>query len=464
MSARIAFNGPQSLVMRCVLPGRTIVIPWGRGVGKSWFIRRLAYLLIAQWEHRERQTPSGRVRGIRIVFLLPTFKMFRDVHSRAMLDELQNEFASLEASVDRTTFTVTFPGGSSIQVFPASDHGGQRARGIRADVAMVDEADDTDSEIYDGVVTPWFTEPWSLKIRIVSGTPKRGRHGLLFRLHEAGLKGRRIRAGRTDGFSLEELDALARFYTVHATYKHAPQNVDQREVETARVTMPAATFDREYNCNFDAGEGLVYPFDEAFHVREPPSLDFFSEFICGVDHGWTDPGVLLLGGIVGNGQDAELWLLDEQYKSEAPNSHWDALAKAWDIQAGKKVQFWADRSRPDRIDAFRHQGLAIQAGDSDPNAIAAGISRVADLLFIRQVEEIGPKFLSLVSRKARLYVSPGCTNTIREFGLYRRKKNPDGTFSEDPQDKDNHTMDALRYMVLGRFGRMPNQRTVVSGR
>jgi len=448
MSARIAFNGPQSLVMRCVLPGRTIVIPWGRGVGKSWFIRRLAYLLIAQWEHRERQTPSGSVRGIRIVFLLPTFKMFRDVHSRAMLDELQNEFASLEASVDRTTFTVTFPGGSSIQVFPASDHGGQRARGIRADVAMVDEADDTDSEIYDGVVTPWFTEPWSLKIRIVSGTPKRGRHGLLFRLHEAGLKGRRIRAGRTDGFSLEELDALARFYTVHATYKHAPQNVDQREVETARVTMPAATFDREYNCNFDAGEGLVYPFDEAFHVQEPPPLSSFREFIVGMDHGWVDAGVLVLAGIQGHGNDATLWLLDEWYESECPNEVWNERAKGWHF-----AKFWPDPSRPDRINDLRSAGLKVGETDND---IHGGIARVADLLFIRSSED--------GERRARCYVSPKCKNTIREFGLYRRKKRADGTFDEDPEDRNNHAMDAIRYLAVGRFGRGPNYRTLVSGR
>lgn len=464
MSARIVLNKPQSRVMRAVKPGRTITLAFGRGVGKSWFIRRLAYVLISQWEYRERETPDGPIRGVRIVFLLPTFKQFKDVHARALLNELREGFAALGGKVDGTTFTVTFPGGSIIQVFPASEHGGQRARGIRADVALVDEADDTDAEVYNAVVTPWFTEPWSLKIRIVSGTPKRGRHGLLFKLYDSGLKGERIRAGRLDGFSPDELDALARFYTVHATYKDAPENVDQREVETARVTMPLATFEREYLCNFDAGEGLVYPFDEGFHVREPPGLEYFSEFIAGADHGWADPGVLLQGGLRGNGNDAELWILDERYKTETPITHWQAMAKQWDTVRGIKTQFWADRSRQDLIDGFRSQGLAVNDGDSNPNAILAGIARVADLLFIRHVEEQGPKFAQVVTRRARLYVSPKCVNTIREFGLYRRKKNPDGTFSEDPQDKDNHTMDALRYMALGRFGRMPNQRGVVSGR
>jgi hypothetical protein len=175
VSARIVFNAPQSRVMRAVKPGRTVTLAFGRGVGKSWFVRRLCYLLVSQWEHKERWTPDGPMRGIRIVFLLPTFKQFKDVHSRAMLNELSGAFAMLGAKVDGTTYTVTFPGGSSIQVFPASEHGGQRARGIRADVVLLDEADDIDGSVFDGVVTPWFTEPWSLKIKIASGTPKRGR-------------------------------------------------------------------------------------------------------------------------------------------------------------------------------------------------------------------------------------------------------------------------------------------------
>jgi hypothetical protein len=434
--------------MRAVKPGRTIVLAFGRGVGKSWFIRRLAYILISQWEYRVRQTPGGTIRGIRIVFLLPTFKQFRDTHSRAMLNELREGFAFLGADVDHTTFTVTFPGGSSIQVFPASEHGGQRARGIRADVAMVDEGDDTEAEVFDGVVTPWFTEPWSLKIRVVSGTPKRGRHGLLFKLYEAGLKGARIRAGQVDGFTPEELDALARFYTVHATYRDAPLNVDQREVETARVTMPLATFEREYNCNFDAGEGLVYPFEEEFHVREPPSGTRFQEILIGQDHGWTDPGSLIRAGLVGHGEDAILWLLDESYETEVPNDVWNERAREW-----RDGTFYPDPSRPDRIHDLRSMGLRVAEVDND---ILAGISRVANLLFIRETE--------YGERYARLYVSPRCVNTIREFGLYRRKKNSDGTFDEQPEDKHNHALDPVRYMAVGRFGRMPNYRHTTSGR
>ncbi len=441
-------NAPQSRAMRSVGAARTIALAFGRGVGKSWFIRRLCYTLIAQWEHQERQTPDGPIRGVRIVFLLPTFKQFRDVHSRGMLNELREAFVCLGGKVDGTTFTVTFPGGSTIQVFPASEHGGQRARGIRCDVVVLDEVDDIDGSVFDEVVTPWFTEPWSLKIKIASGTPKRGRHGLLFRLYDAGLKGARVRAGMTAGLTPDEIEAFSNFYTVHATYRDAPGNVDQRMVEMARVTMPAASFEREYECNFDSGEGLVYPFDEAFHVREPPPLSAFREFHVGMDHGWVDPGCLLLHGVQGHGEDATLWLLDESYESEVPNEEWNRRAGLW-----RFAKYWPDPSRPDRINDIRGMGLDIGQVDND---ILAGVSRLANLLFVRQLPD--------GTRYARCYVSPKCKNTIAEFGKYRRKKLPDGTFDEMPQDKWNHAMDCSRYVAVGRFGRMPNTRTIQSGR
>lgn len=456
MSARIVLNRPQSRAMRSIAPGHTLTLAFGRGVGKSWFIRRLAYTLIGQWEHRERKTAEGTIRGVRLVFLLPTFKQFRDVHARGLLNELGNEYAFLGAHVDRTTFTVTFPGGSTIQVFPASEHGGQRARGIRADVVMLDEADDIDAAVFDSVVTPWFTEPWSLKIRIASGTPKRGRHGLLFRLFDAGRKGDRVRAGDTEGLDVEEASALRTFFSVHATYRDAPGNVDQRTVELARVTMPQAAFEREYDCNFDSGEGLVYPFDEAFHVQDEPPLESFREFHIGIDFGWNDPAVLLLSGVQGHGEDATVWALDEEYESEVPNHEWDRrlLEMVRRVAPYGRVTIWPDPSRPERASDFRTMGLTVGQTDND---ILPGIGRVAELMFVRKVE-------SSDVRWSRLYISRRCKNLVTELGKYRRKRFADGSFDEMPEDKFNHACDALRYLVMGRFGRSPNYRTVVSGR
>lgn len=457
MSARV-LNPPQSRVMRVlrdVERDLTLAVAFSRGVGKSQLIRWAAYYLISKWEYVPREAGGRTIYGVRIVFLMPTFKQFRDIHARQLLQELAGEFAALGASVNRSTFTVEFPGGSWIQVFPASDHGSKRALGMRCDVVLLDEADDIEMAVYEIVVAPWFTEPWTLNIRIASGTPRRGRRGLLFKLFDAGRIGERVRAGKETQRDEVERETYRSSYSFHATWRDAPQNVSEQAAAAARVTMTPAAYKREWECDFDSNEGLVYGdvWVESFHVRPPPPLNSFNEFHVGMDHGWVDAGVLLLGGVRGHGEDAEMWVLEEHYSSETPNHVWDERAKKWSF-----AKFWPDPSRPDRIHDLRSAGLNV--GETD-NEIEAGVARVADLLFTRTIEQMGPAFQTIKTARARLYVAPQCVNTIREFGLYKRKPDrldPD-RFTEEILDRDNHAMDALRYMAIGRFGRMPNRRT-----
>lgn len=439
---------PQSKAFKIFrTPRSDLNLEWGRGCGKSWFDRFIAWSWIAEAGKLPRLelldklgvggelTPEQRqkaaeVRGVRVVFLCPTHKQFVDIHGRLLKQENDGTWSQLRGRLNGTTYQVGFDGGSFIAPFPASEHGSKRALGLRADVVICDEADDIDINVFDTIVRPWFSEPWSLKIRVTSGTPRRGRHGLLY--------ARRV-AGRDP--------TQPRYHTIHATYRDNPEIVDITEVEDARKNTPKETFEREWECNYDAGEGLVYPFDEAFHVRPPPPLSSFNEFHVGMDHGWVDPAVLLLCGVIGHGEDAELWVLDEKYETECPNEIWNARAAEWG-----HAMFWPDPSRPDRINDLR--SLNISVGNVD-NKIDAGVARVANLLFKRETED---------GSFARIYVAPNCVNTIREFGLYRWKKNSDGTFSDEPADKSNHAMDSLRYVAVGRFGRTPNFRHETSGR
>ncbi len=444
-------NGPQQGAWQALKPHRTVFCGFGRGVGKSWFIRFCWYLLVAQWDGKLRSDALKPFRGVRITVLMPTLVQFRDVHWSAIENELGagGEWAFLGAKLDRSRCQVTFPGGSTIKPFPASAYNARTARGMRTDVLCCDEIDDIDAEVYDAVAVPFLSEPWSLGSELPVGTPTRGRHGLWYRFLSAGRTGEKVRSGNAPS-ELEEGDAeaLKSVYSFHATYRDAPETVSPRAVAKAKATTNPSTFKREWEADPDAGEGTVYPFEESFHVRVAPPIGAFREFIVGMDHGWVDAGVLLLGGIQGHGQDATLWLLEEWYETECPNHVWDERASEW-----KFAQFWPDPSRPDRIDDLRRQGIRV--GDTD-NEIQGGIARVADLLFIRQLES--------GERYSRLYVSPKCRNTIREFGLYRRKKLADGTFDEKPEDKHNHAMDALRYMAVGRFGKVLGSRHVVGGR
>lgn len=480
-SLSLALNHPQWRAQNAIADRRSVFLGWGRGVGKTWFIRQQWWILVAKWERRLRENALKPFRGVRITCLMGTLIQFKDVHMAGMEQELapDGEWGFLRGKIDRQRGHVSFPGGSWVKAFPAAAHNSKSSRGMRTDVLSADECDDIDAEVYDGVAVPWLSEPWSLGIELLGGTPTRGRHGLWWRSLEAGRLGEKLRTGVIgDDDALElapakairevfealkpeewpehlpqdpalaTLEVLRGYHSIHATYRDAPETVSPLAVARAKATTPEATFKREWEADPDAGEGLVYPFDESFHVREPPPANTLREFLVGMDHGWVDAGVLLRGGVQGHGEDATLWLLDEHYESEVPNHIWNERAAAW-----RDAKFWPDPSRPDRISDLRSMGLSVGETDND---ILAGIARVANLLFARQTES--------GERWARLYVSPKCKNTIREFGLYRRKKLPDGSFDEQPEDRNNHAMDALRYMAVGRFGRAPNVRTTTSGR
>lgn len=447
----LQFNYPQWQAHQAIGERRTIFYGWGRGVGKSWFTRCAWWLLVAQYENKLRTNALKPFSGVRITVMMPHLTQFKDVHLAGMENELGpgGDFAFLNGKIDRQRGHVSFPGGSWLKAFPATAHTSKGALGMRTDVLSCDEVDDIDAEVYQAFAVPFLSEPWSLGIELLAGTPRRGRHGLWWNTLQAGRKGELIRSGaETPELDEEERRALASIYAFHATYEDAPETVSAQAVAKAKATTPAATFNREWRSDPDAGEGLVYPFDERIHVAEPPPLNSFREFHVGMDHGWVDAGFLGLAGIQGHGEDAVVWLLDEWYESECPNHVWNERAQAWNY-----AKFWPDPSRPDRINDLRAMGLKV--GETDNNLLG-GIARVAELMFVRTTES--------GERYSRFYVSPKCKHTIREFGLYRRKKLPDGTFDEMPEDKNNHSMDGVRYLVVGRFGRAPNYRTVTSGR
>jgi hypothetical protein len=53
----------------------------------------------------------------------------------------------------------------------------------------------------------------------------------------------------------------------------------------------------------------------------------------------------------------------------------------------------------------------------------------------------------------RLYLSPACTGTAWEFGHYLRKTDSKGNVtSSEPEDRNNDAMDALRNLVVWRYG------------
>lgn len=498
LELNLKFNDPQMRAYRAlfdehghVCRRRSVFAGWGRGVGKTQFARIVWYLLVAAFDGKVRHDALTPFRGVRITSMAPTLKQWKDINWGGVEEELgpHGQWAFLKAKLDRQSGQVRFPGGSIIRPFPATVYNSRTSRGLRTDVIDAEEFDDIDSEVYDGVAVPWLSEPWSLGIELLRGTPTRGRHGLWYRTLQTGKLAERIRNGEMPieealkqpqaqavldvflGLPWDQwpadlpkdpeqaaLAVLSNFYSFHATYRDAPETVSPLAVARAKANTPESTFEREWEANPDAGEGLVFStFREDFHVRTPPDLRSFREFHAGMDHGSTDPGAMSLVGVKGRGDERELWVLAEHYEANAPNHVWNQRAKDWQF-----AKIWPDTSRPDRIQDLRALELTIGETDRGPGSILAGISKINDLLFIRTPRV--PKDDGTVNRFARLYVSATCKNLIKELGKYRYPKLPDGSFGETPLDKNNHLIDGLRYVVTGIFGRPETGRSETAGR
>lgn len=420
-------------------PGNRVCTPWGRGVGKSSFMRWQWYLNIARYAGVVREKSDGtKVRGIRIVLAMPTLTQARKVHigaSPGIDDELAGPWKFLGGHLNRSTWRIEFPRLNSwVQIVTADKP--DSSRGVRADFACFDESDDIDPSFYDAVAGPWFSEPHSLNMTLVAGTPKRGRRGFLWRAHHEWPR---------------LLRDKARSY--HAT-AYDTKHVSRIVVDEQKATIPEEIFKREWMCDFDALEGVVYSeFVERFHVRQPPAGTQFTEVIIGGDHGLVDPSVLLVIGIQGSGRDVTAWVLEEFYDSGRDPFYWQAIAKKL-IERFPTARWYCDPSGVGQSSnaMYATTGARMRNVDKSAGSVERGIGMVKRWLKVHQRRSDSRQLLP-DQEYARLYVHPRCKNTIAEFALYRHKRDSrdSNIVTEDILPGNDHCLDSLRYALMNHF-------------
>ena len=223
---RLAFTRPQIWAHNAFhsRPGEpvTVCMPWGRGSGKSWLERTEGiHLAVAENFGRPRTAALKPFLGVRIIGLCPTLKQFRDIHGALLEAELAGDWKVLGGRLNRSTLRVEWPNGSWFQPLPAASASSKSARGMRCDIVLLDECDDIPLGVYQSVVRPWFSEPWSFARILAGGTPRMGRFGLLYHLHSLGVS--------TD-------PADARYLSRLSTWRESPEIISEREVEDARTS------------------------------------------------------------------------------------------------------------------------------------------------------------------------------------------------------------------------------------
>lgn len=175
-----------------------------------------------------------------------------------------------------------------------------------------------------------------------------------------------------------------------------------------RIEVPAQQVSRIYP---DFQRCVVA--DPAVQQRYPSS--FAGQKVGGIDFGFRNPFAAVWGVL---DRDGVLWLTGEHYQRYQPLSYHAA-------HLPREVKWYADPAGAGDIAELRHADYAVNPGI---NSLRSGISLVTARL-----------------QQGTLRIVKGaCPNLLAEAELYRWSDDGD---AEAPDDRDNHALAALRYLI-----------------
>jgi phage terminase large subunit len=143
----------------------------------------------------------------------------------------------------------------------------------------------------------------------------------------------------------------------------------------------------------------------------------------GIDFGFSnDPTALVRVGL----KDGELWVDEEEYSTGLLASDLVKLFARLGISG--KQEIIAD-NKPETIYELRLAGYNVKAAYKPKGSVVAGLD---------------------VLRRYRINVTKRSLNLIRELRNYQWKLDSSGKALNEPVDKFNHAIDALRYAVMAK--------------
>lgn len=209
--------------------------------------------------------------------------------------------------------------------------------------------------------------------------------------------------------------------------------------------LPEKLKRRHYIGSWDEAQGLVYDeYSENRHIVDPVEISEHWERGFVLDHGFTNPTAVLWYAI---DHDGVIWLYDEHYEREKPPSYHAEQIKKRKLISGlcdpsvfAKTQARGLNSELFSIaDEYRDFGINLRPALRGSDA--SGIARVNEFL---------------KAGKVRIFST--LTNFREEISNWKYKTSNSRIVSnlpELPEDKDNHLMDDLKYLVVSRFGASP---------
>lgn len=248
--------------------------------------------------------------------------------------------------------------------------------------------------------------------------------------------------GHNWGYNIWKRQTLANHLLVEAATQEHAHILPPDYIENLK-TLPEKLYRRFVLNSWEEAEGLVYDeYNENAHDITPCDIPDSYERGFIMDHGFRNPTAVLWYAI---DYDGNIILYDEHYESEKPISYHAERVKERGILTGycDPSIFAKTQSRGTYFasiaDEYREQGINLIPSLREDEF--AAIARVNEFF-----------------KAGKIKVFKSLTNFKKEIGNWKwRELRPSASATrsnpEEPEDKDNHLMDCLKYLVQSRFGK-----------
>lgn len=405
-------------------PHRYKVLNWGRRTGKS----------VAVWE---KVVLEGMLRQGTYYIIAPTYKQAKSIYWRDICKTYKGDFMTFNEQELSITFdhlsgvTIDTQAGpitishdpdlppTRIELKGADNPDSLRGTGISG--AVLDEyAFMGDGKyLYDTIIRPALSDKngWAIFI----STP----NGVYNHFYDL------CKNAQADPemYFFSHATALDNSYFPAAEFEQTRKEYEKE----GKLDQ----FNQEWMADFTNPTQLVYSdFSHETHVfHDLDDMPLHGTYVMAIDFGMTDPTAAVF---VYLDYEGNWWIYDEIYQQDL---HLDQLIYVLRDKMGEEhfTRIIGDGAARFELESLRARRFRITASKKGADSIFNGIKEVQSLLKIREG-----------TGKPKLFVYKSCKNIIREFESYSWIRDQFGEITNVPEDKNNHSMDAIRYLAIDR--------------